>query len=121
MSVTETAEDDRAVTEVAAVPTERLEAEICSRAGQIAVLECRWLLLVGEFDRRRGYDGWECRSTAHWLTWKCGMASRTAHEKVRIARRLEERATGAGAGEECSAERSEPTEVTDPSEHRRRH
>ena len=90
MSVTENAASHRVVPEIADVPTERLEAEICTLAGQIAVLECRWLLLVGEFDRRRGFDGWECRSTAHWLTWKCGMASRTAQEKVRIARRLEE-------------------------------
>jgi hypothetical protein len=91
----DTVDDTEGVTEVAEVPTarlatERLEAEICTLAGQLAVMECRWLLLVGEFDRRRGFDGWECRSTAHWLTWKFAMGSRTAHEKVRIARRLDE-------------------------------
>ena len=76
-------------TVVAGVPTERLEAEICTVAGRLAAMECRWLLLVGEFDRRQAFDAWECRSTAHWLTWKCAMGSRTAHEKVRVARDLE--------------------------------
>ena len=82
--------DEVGVVAVGEVPTERLEAEICTLGGQMAAMECRWLLLVGEFDRRRAYDTWECRSTAHWLTWKCAMSSRTAHEKVRVARRLEE-------------------------------
>jgi hypothetical protein len=60
---------------VAGVPTERLEAEICPLGGRFAVMECRWLLLVGEFDRRQAFEMWECRSTAHWLSWKCAMGS----------------------------------------------
>src|SRR5437016_3424178 len=48
----------------------------------------RWLLLVGEFDRRKGCERWECRSTAFWLNWHCGISIRTAQEQVRVARAL---------------------------------
>ena len=89
MDVLEMSVAPDAVPSVEGVPTERLEAEICTVAGRLAAMECRWLLLVGEFDRRQAFDAWECRSTAHWLTWKCAMGSRTAHEKVRVARDLE--------------------------------
>jgi len=40
---------------VAVLATERLEAEITTLAGQLAAGECRWLLLVGEFDRREAW------------------------------------------------------------------
>lgn len=56
----------------------------------LAAGECRWLLLVGEFDRRDGYEQWGCRSTAAWLSWHCGLDMRAAREKVRVARALEE-------------------------------
>ena len=36
------------------MPLERLEAEITELAGHLAAAECRWLLLIAEFDRRRG-------------------------------------------------------------------
>jgi hypothetical protein len=38
-----------------------------SRLRRIAAATCRWLLLVGEFDRRRAWAGWGCNSCAHWL------------------------------------------------------
>jgi hypothetical protein len=44
--------------EFACLPLERLEAEITTLAGHLAAAECRWLLLVAEFDRRRGYEQW---------------------------------------------------------------
>lgn len=72
------------------MPLERLEAEITELAGHLAAGECRWLLLVGEFDRRAGYEQWGCRSTAAWLSWHCGLDMRAAREKVRVARVLEE-------------------------------
>ena len=84
------------------MPLERLEAEITEFAGHLAAAECRWLLLVAEFDRRNGADAWGCRSTAHWLTWQCGLDLRAAREKVRVARALEDLpaiAAGFGAGE----------------------
>ena len=41
---------------LADVPTERLEAQITELAGHLAAAECRWLGLVGEFDRRKGIE-----------------------------------------------------------------
>jgi hypothetical protein len=39
----------------ATMPLEQLEAEITELAGHLAAAECRWLLLVAEFDRREGH------------------------------------------------------------------
>ena len=60
--------------EAACLPLERLEAEITRLAGNLAAAECRWLLLVAEFDRRRGWEQWGCRSLVHWLGWHCASA-----------------------------------------------
>jgi hypothetical protein len=43
---------------VAAMPLERLEAEITELAGHLAAGECRWLELVAEYDRRDGHATW---------------------------------------------------------------
>ena len=74
----------------ACLPLERLEAEITQLAGNLAAAECRWLLLVAEFDRRRGWEQWGCRSLVHWLGWHCALDERAAREKVRVARALTE-------------------------------
>src|SRR3954463_11655684 len=66
------------------VPLERLEAQICEGAAHLAAGVGRWLLLVGEFDRRKGYERWECRSTAFWLNLHCGISVRTGQEQVRV-------------------------------------
>jgi hypothetical protein len=70
------------------VPLERLESEITELAAHIAAGDCRWLLLVAEFDRRQGWGTWECRSCAHWLNWKCSIDLGAARERVRVARSL---------------------------------
>lgn len=70
-------------------PLERLEAEICQLAGQLAAATCRWLLLIADFDRRGGWAGWGVLSCAHWLSWKCGVSPRAAYEQLRVARALE--------------------------------
>src|SRR5580700_8587164 len=72
----------------AAVPLERLEAEICELAGHLAAATCRFLVLLGDFDARRGWADWEMSSCAAWLSWKCQMSSGTAREHVRVARAL---------------------------------
>ena len=46
---------------------------------------CRWLLLVGEFDERRGWADWGVYSCAHWLSWRCSIGLRAARENVRVA------------------------------------
>src|SRR4029079_12678723 len=70
------------------VPLEHLEAQITEGAAHIAAGMGRWLLLVGEFDRRKGYERWECRSTAHWLNWHCGLSVRTGQDQARVGRAL---------------------------------
>jgi hypothetical protein len=72
----------------AELPVERLEAEIVGWNAQLSAATCRWLLLVGEFDRRRGWEAWECHNCAHYLDWVCGVDRRTAREHVRVARSL---------------------------------
>ena len=69
---------------------ERLEQEICELAAHLAAATCRWLLLVAEFDERRGWAEWGARSCAHWLCWRCSIGLRAAREHVRVARCLRE-------------------------------
>ena len=71
-----------------AVPLERLEAQICELAGQLAAATCRFLVLLADFDARRGWASWEMTSCAAWLSWKCQMSSGAAREHVRVARAL---------------------------------
>jgi Domain of unknown function (DUF222)/HNH endonuclease len=72
------------------VPLERLEAQICELAGHLAAATCRFLVLLGDFDARRGWASWEMTSCAAWLSWKCQLSSGTAREHVRVARALPE-------------------------------
>jgi hypothetical protein len=76
--------------QAACLPLERLEAEITTLAGHLAAAECRWLLMVAEFDRRKGYEQWGCWCASQWLGLKCGLDERAAREKVRVARALDE-------------------------------
>jgi len=72
----------------AGVPLERLEAQICELAGHLAAATCRFLVLLADFDARRGWASWEMTSCAAWLSWKCQLSSGTAREHVRVARAL---------------------------------
>jgi hypothetical protein len=71
-------------------PLELLEREISELAAHIHAATCRWLVLVGEYDRREGWAGWGCKSCAQWLSWQCSLAPSAAREQVRVARRLAE-------------------------------
>ena len=70
------------------MPLERVEAQICELAGHLAAATCRFLVLLADFDARRGWASWEMGSCAQWLSWKCQMSSGTAREHVRVARAL---------------------------------
>ena len=70
------------------MPLERLEAQICELAGHLAAATCRFLVLLADFDARRGWASWEMGSCAQWLSWKCQLSSGTAREHVRVARAL---------------------------------
>ena len=69
-------------------PLERLEARICELAGHLTAATCQFLLLIADFDERRGWADWEMASCAAWLSWKCQIAPGTAREQVRVARSL---------------------------------
>src|ERR1700722_11894814 len=71
-----------------AVPLERLEAQICELAGHLAAATCRFLVLLGDFDARRGWASWDMSSCAQWLSWKCQLSPGTGREHVRVARAL---------------------------------
>ncbi|MGV8874226.1 MAG: HNH endonuclease [Rhodococcus sp. (in: high G+C Gram-positive bacteria)] len=83
---------DRAetVSTVERTETEEIETEICALAGQIAAASAQYLILVGEFDMRRGWAAWEVRSCAHWLSWRAGVDLHTAREQVRVAKAMRE-------------------------------
>jgi hypothetical protein len=66
-------------------PLERLEAEIVELSSQLTAATSRLLGLVGEFDAAEGWREWGMRSTAHWLSWQCGVSMVTGREQVRVA------------------------------------
>jgi hypothetical protein len=65
-----------------------LEAQITELAGHLNAANYRWLALIGEFDRRRGWSDGKLPSCAHWLNFKCGLNLGAAREKVRVAHAL---------------------------------
>jgi hypothetical protein len=84
------------------LPLELIEREIEQLAAQINAGNARWLELVAEFDRREGWGGTGCRSTAEWVAWRCALTPRSAREHVRVARALPELpliGTAFGSGE----------------------
>ena len=54
----------------------------------MASAQCRWLLLVAEFDAMDGADAYGLPSTTRWLSQHCGIAARTARDHLRVARAL---------------------------------
>jgi hypothetical protein len=70
-------------------PLEVIEREITELAAHVNAAMCRWLLLVGEFDRRRGWAVWGAKSCAHWLNWRCALSLATGRDQVGVARALE--------------------------------
>jgi len=67
---------------------EELEEEIALLAARINAATHRLLVLVAEYDRRRGWQLGGHRSCAHWLAFRTGLDLGTAREKVRAARAL---------------------------------
>jgi hypothetical protein len=69
---------------------DELETRICELAGHLAAATCQFLILVADFDARRGWAAWDLPSCAAWLAWKCQIAPGTAREHLRVARALRE-------------------------------
>ena len=65
-----------------------LEAQITELAGQLNAAQYRWLMLIAEFDRRKGWSDGRLPSCARWLNFKCGLNLGAAREKVRVAHAL---------------------------------
>lgn len=74
--------------DVADLPLERLEAELCTWSANLAAAEYRWFTLLAEFDRRHGWQQWECHSCIAWMRWQLSLDHRTAREKLRVAHAL---------------------------------
>ncbi|WP_044506083.1 HNH endonuclease [Gordonia sp. KTR9] len=72
------------------LPDEVLEGRVLGYAAQITALTADFLDLVAELAERDSWRGPGIHSLAHWLSWKAGIASRTAHEHVRIAKAIRE-------------------------------
>ena len=71
------------------VPLEDLEDQITELAGHLNAANYRWLTLIAEFDRRKGWWDGRLHSCAHWLNFKCGLNLGAAREKLRTAHALE--------------------------------
>ncbi len=70
--------------------TRELVSSITELAGHLNAATRRWLALIAEFDRRKGWSDSVTQSCAHWLNWQCGLALGAAREKVRVAHALDE-------------------------------
>ncbi|MBL8269256.1 HNH endonuclease, partial [Steroidobacter sp.] len=63
--------------------------QIVELAGHLNAGNYRFLMLIAEWDRRKGWGGdGGTQSCAHWLNWKCGIDMGAAREKVRTANAL---------------------------------
>jgi hypothetical protein len=62
--------------------------QIVELAGHINAAHYRFLMLIAEWDRRKGWCDGGSQSCAHWLNWKCGIDIGAAREKVRAAHAL---------------------------------
>lgn len=49
------------------LPLRELEAQITELAGHLNAANYRWLNLIAEFDRRKGWSDSVTQSCAHWL------------------------------------------------------
>jgi len=67
---------------------EALGDEIATLAAHIHAATHRLLVLLAEFDRRRGWEPEGHRTCAHWLAFRTGVDLGAAREKVRAARAL---------------------------------
>lgn len=67
-------------------PVGPLGDEIAHLCAHLDASRYRLLTLLQRFDAAEGWSGWI--SCAHWLSWRTGMTTGTARERVRVARRL---------------------------------
>ncbi len=83
---------DVAVSPDSAAPDEDVFSlgERCAEAfRQADVLKYEGLVLLAEFDARKGYEESGFTTTADWLTWRTQIEANAARERVRTARALQ--------------------------------
>ena len=66
----------------------QLGEQIIALAGRVASAQCRWLLLVAEFDALDGASDYGLPTTTRWISHHCGIAARTARGHLKVARTL---------------------------------
>jgi len=66
-----------------------LEAEMTELWANLNAGTYRFLQLLAEYDRTKGYERHGLVNCAQWLNWMCGIGAVAAREKVRVARALE--------------------------------
>ena len=76
---------------------DEIAGEITTWAGRVAAGEARLIALIGEYDARGAWAEQGLLSCAHWVSWRLGVGLNAAREKVRVAARLRELPTLAGA------------------------
>jgi hypothetical protein len=67
---------------------DQLEEDIIGLSQHINASEYEFLVLLREFDLRQGWKAYHFNNCAEWLNMKCGMAPRTARDKLKVARAL---------------------------------
>jgi hypothetical protein len=67
-----------------------LEAKITDLWGHLTAATSRFLELLAEFDREKGFERHGLINTAQWLNWQCGIGPVAAREKVRVDRAVEQ-------------------------------
>lgn len=96
---------------------ESLGDEIATLAAHIHAATHRLLVLIAEFDTRRGWERDGHRTCAHWLAFRTGIDLGAAREKVRAARALEtlpETGAAMARGELSFSQVRALTRVADP-------
>lgn len=69
---------------------ERMGDDIAELAAHLQAATYQLLRMIDQFDRLQGWAETGARSCAHWLSWRLGIGSNAAREKVRVARALAE-------------------------------
>jgi hypothetical protein len=65
-----------------------LGEQIIALAGRLASAQCRWLLLVAQFDALDGASAYGLPTTTRWIAHHCGIAARTARDHLKVAHTL---------------------------------
>ena len=85
-------DEHRPIPSTTPTPSRSSDDEIATLAAHIHAATHRLLILIAEFDRRRGWELGGHRSCAHWLAFRTGIDLGAAREKVRTARALDDAA-----------------------------